>query len=140
MNGGDARSACTWNTRQITSHRATNSNSAAIGCAISAATRDQARIGLLMLRRGIWEGRRLLPEAWIAELLAPCALNQSYGLLWWLNTGRRRYPSATAASFTATGAGGNITWVDPEHDLVAVMRWMDPASVDGFMRLVSADL
>ena len=26
---------------------------------------DQARIGLLMLRRGEWEGRRLLPERWI---------------------------------------------------------------------------
>jgi CubicO group peptidase (beta-lactamase class C family) len=97
---------------------------------------DQARIGLLMLRRGMWEGRRLLSEAWIAESLTPCVLNPNYGLLWWLNTARTRYPSATAASFTATGAGGNITWVDPTNDLVAVMRWMDPASVDGFMRLM----
>jgi CubicO group peptidase (beta-lactamase class C family) len=99
---------------------------------------DQARIGKLMLQRGVWEGRRLLPESWIAESVTPCALNPSYGLLWWLNTGRRRYPSATPESFTATGAGGNITWVDPVNDLVAVMRWMDPASVDGFMRIVLA--
>ena len=28
---------------------------------------DQARIGLLMLRRGEWNGRRILPESWIAE-------------------------------------------------------------------------
>jgi CubicO group peptidase (beta-lactamase class C family) len=98
---------------------------------------DQARVGLLMLRRGVWEGQRLLPESWIEESLRPCALNPSYGLLWWLNTGRTRYPSASAASFFATGAGGNITWVDPEHDLVAVMRWIDPASVDGFIRLVT---
>jgi hypothetical protein len=27
--------------------------------------------------------------------------------------------------------------VDPENDLVVVMRWMDPASVDGFIRLVT---
>jgi CubicO group peptidase (beta-lactamase class C family) len=97
---------------------------------------DQARIGSLMLHRGAWQGRHLLPESWIAASLAPCALNPNYGLLWWLNTGRRRYPSATATSFFASGAGGNITWVDPEHDLVAVMRWMNPASVDGFIRLV----
>lgn len=97
---------------------------------------DQARIGLLMLHRGVWDDRRLLPEGWIEESLQPCARNPSYGLLWWLNTGRARYPSASEASFFATGAGGNITWIDPDHDLVAVMRWMDPAVVDGFIRRV----
>jgi len=101
---------------------------------------DQARIGLLMLRRGVWEGRRLLPERWIEESLTPCALNPNYGLLWWLNTGQTRYPSASAASFFASGAGGNITWVDPTSDVVAVMRWMDPPSVDGFIRLVMGAL
>ena len=106
------------------------------GGGIAIHAEDQARIGLLMLRRGVWDGRRLLPESWIAESLTPCALNPNYGLLWWLNTGRTRYPSATEASFFATGAGGNITWVDPANDLVAVMRWIDPASVDGFIRLV----
>ena len=72
------------------------------------------------------------------ESLTPCPLNASYGLLWWLNTGRKRYANATATSFFASGAGGNITWIDPQHELVAVMRWMDPASVDGFIRLVMA--
>jgi CubicO group peptidase (beta-lactamase class C family) len=101
-------------------------------------TEDQARIGLLMLRRGRWNGHPVLPEAWIAESLAPCALNPNYGLLWWLNTGRTRYPSAPAAGFWASGAGGNLTWVDPEHDLVIVLRWADPASTDQFLRLVMA--
>jgi CubicO group peptidase (beta-lactamase class C family) len=90
-----------------------------------------------MLRRGAWEGRRLLSEAWVAESLVPCALNPNYGLLWWLNAGGR-YPSATASSFFASGAGGNIIWIDPANDLVAVMRWMDPAAVDGFIRIVTA--
>jgi hypothetical protein len=54
----------------------------------------------------VWEGRRLLPERWIEESLTPCALNLNYGLLWWLNTGQTRYPSASAASFFASGAGG----------------------------------
>src|SRR4029077_12250727 len=94
---------------------------------------DQARIGLLMLHRGVWQGRRLLPESWIDESLKPCALHANYGLLWWLNTGRTRYPRATERSFFASGAGGNITWIDPSNDQVAVMRWMDPASVDGFI-------
>jgi CubicO group peptidase (beta-lactamase class C family) len=106
------------------------------GGGVAIHTEDQARIGLLMLHRGVWEGRRLLPKSWIEEWLLPCTLNPNYGLLWWLNTGRTRYPSASEASFFATGAGGNTTWVDPEYDLVAVMRWIDPAAVDGFIRRV----
>jgi CubicO group peptidase (beta-lactamase class C family) len=106
------------------------------GGGIAIHAEDQARIGMLMLRRGVWEGRRLLPEQWIAESVTPCALNPNYGLMWWLNTRRTRYPSASERSFYASGAGGNITWVDPDNDLVAVMRWMDPASVDGFIARV----
>jgi CubicO group peptidase (beta-lactamase class C family) len=107
------------------------------GGGIAIHAEDQARIGTLMLQRGQWQGHRLLSERWIAELLSPCALNANYGLLWWLNTGRNRYANATETSFFASGAGGNITWVDPENELVAVMRWMDPTSVNGFIRLVT---
>jgi CubicO group peptidase (beta-lactamase class C family) len=110
------------------------------GGGIAIHAEDQARIGRLMLRRGAWEGHRLLPERWIEESLAPCALNPSYGLMWWLNTGRKRYASATEQSFFASGAGGNITWVDPVHELVAVMRWMEPSAVDGLIRLVASGL
>jgi len=101
---------------------------------------DQARIGLLMARRGEWGGRRVLPEAWVAESLVPCALNPNYGLMWWLNTGRTRYPSAPASGFWASGAGGNMTWVDPEHDVVVALRWTDPGSVDRFLDLLLAAL
>ena len=97
---------------------------------------DQARVGLLMLRRGEWNGKRILPESWIAESLTPCTLNPNYGLLWWLNTGRGRYNSAPDGSFFAYGAGGNLTWVLPDHQLVAVMRWLDPTAVDTFTRLI----
>ncbi|HXT80725.1 MAG TPA: serine hydrolase [Acetobacteraceae bacterium] len=97
---------------------------------------DQARIGLLMLRRGEWNGRRILPERWIEESLVPCAQNPSYGLLWWLNTARRRYASAPEDSFFASGAGGNVTWICPSQDLVAVLRWTDPAAIDTFIRLI----
>jgi CubicO group peptidase (beta-lactamase class C family) len=101
---------------------------------------DQARIGLLMLRRGNWGGRQLVPEAWVGESTTPCACNPQYGFMWWLNTGRQRYPEASESSFFAFGAGGNVTWVDPAHDLVAVMRWMDPDAIGAFMGLVTAAL
>ena len=97
---------------------------------------DQARLGLLMLRRGDWNGKRVLPESWIAESLRPCAIKPIYGMLWWLNTGFGRYKSAPEGSFFASGAGGNLTWIDPDHDLVAVMRWLDPTAIDTFIRLI----
>ena len=98
--------------------------------------RDQARIGLLMQRGGMWGDQRILSADWIARCRVPCALNSVYGYLWWLNTARARYPSASASSYYAVGAGGNLTWVDPEYDLVAVLRWTDPAAADRFMGLV----
>jgi len=102
--------------------------------------RDQARIGLTLLRRGMWGPRRILSEAWIEQMLEPCPLNRQYGYLWWLNTGCGLYPSAPAASYYARGAGGNLTWIDPEDDIVAVLRWTDPAAMDGFMKRTMAAL
>jgi CubicO group peptidase (beta-lactamase class C family) len=101
---------------------------------------DQARIGTLMLQHGAWDGRQVLPEAWIVESLTPCALNPSYGFLWWLNTKRARYPHATEVSFCAVGAGGNLIWVEPRNAIVAVARWLDPTKTDAFMECVMATL
>jgi len=102
--------------------------------------RDQARIGLLLLRGGVWHGNRILSERWVAMLRQPCHLYPQYGLLFWLNTDRALYPSASAASYCMTGAGGNMTWIDPDNDIVAVMRWIDPATRDGFMHRVMSAL
>ena len=101
---------------------------------------DQARIGLLLLRGGEWHGRRILPAEWIARMREPCLLFPRYGALWWLNTGRALYPSASEASYFASGAGGNLTWIDPDNDIVAVMRWIAPAARDGFIARVMAAL
>ncbi|HEX3178342.1 MAG TPA: serine hydrolase [Methylomirabilota bacterium] len=101
-------------------------------------TRDHARFGLLYARDGRWDDRRLLPEGWVDECRRPCALNPEYGLLWWLNTDRRQFPSASERCFAARGAGSNLIWIDPDHDLVAVVRYIDKTSVDGFIARVLA--
>jgi CubicO group peptidase (beta-lactamase class C family) len=101
---------------------------------------DQARVGLLMLARGQWRGRRLLSERWIERATAPCPINPAYGYFWWLNTNRGRYASASAESYFAIGAGGNTTWIDPQSGIVAVMRWLDPAATEPFVTRVMAAL
>ncbi len=99
---------------------------------------DQARIGLMMLHQGLWGGQRILPASWVAESVTPCALNPRYGLFWWLNSDGSYQPSAPRDSFFAIGAGGNVTWIDPAHDLVAVLRWVDMTKLDAWIGLVLA--
>ena len=89
-----------------------------------------------MHKNGARSGRRLLDARWCDEVHRPSAVNPQYGLLWWLNTGRRQMPSAPESSYAARGSGSNLIWIDPEHDLIAVVRWIDKASVDGFVKLV----
>jgi len=100
-------------------------------------SRDHARFGLLVLRRGRWGDRQLVPSWWIDEVRKPCALNPQYGLLWWLNTGGAQVAAAPESCHAARGAGSNVIWIDPEHDLVVVARWIDKASLEGFIRLVT---
>ncbi len=99
---------------------------------------DHARFGLLIQRRGDWGGRRIVSADWIDLLHRPIDIYPVYGLLWWLNTGRRYYPSAPESSFFALGAGTNLIWIDPELDLVGVVRWIDQNTIDGFLGLAAA--
>jgi CubicO group peptidase (beta-lactamase class C family) len=103
-------------------------------------TRDHARFGLLVLRGGGWGGRALVPRSFVETLRTPCPVNPDYGLLWWLNTGRRQFSAAPESCFAARGAGSNVIFLDPEHDLVAVVRWIDKASVDGLVSLLQASV
>jgi CubicO group peptidase (beta-lactamase class C family) len=103
-------------------------------------TRDHARFGLLVHRGGLWGGRQIVPRSWIDEMRRPCPINPEYGLLWWLNTGRRQLPGAPESSYAARGAGSNVIWIDPEHDLVTVVRWIDKPHVAGFAERVVASV
>jgi CubicO group peptidase (beta-lactamase class C family) len=94
---------------------------------------DQALVGRLAAQDGVWEGKRLLPEGWIAQCTAPCPLNPQYGFLFWLNTGRTKWPAASERAFGFSGAGGNLTFVEPGEALVAVARWLAPAAQAEFV-------
>jgi len=101
--------------------------------------RDHARLGLLMARGGRWGERQVLPESWVRETFSPSPTNPGYGYLWWLNASAARRPAASPSSVFAVGAGNHMIWIDPDHDLVAVLRWIDGAAVAGFMaRLMAA--
>ena len=96
---------------------------------------DQEKVGRLVLQRGDWAGKQLVPAQWLEWSLAPCPLNASYGFLWWLN-GAGRHPLAPRSSVFAQGAGGNYTWIWPEGEVVAVARWIHPDALGRFCQMV----
>jgi CubicO group peptidase (beta-lactamase class C family) len=91
--------------------------------------RDLAKIGQLVLNRGLWHGRRIVPAAWIKEMTAPqippwWLLNgeagaQSYGYLWW--RGRSWVRDRPFEWIGGLGWGGQRLYVVPRLDMVVVV-------------------
>ncbi len=107
------------------------------GIVISA--RDLALMGLLVAGGGRWNGTQVLPAGWTDELVKPSPVAPFYGLMWWLNTDRRQFAAASERSYFALGWGSHIVWIDPDHDLVTVLRWIDRKKAPGFVeRLLGA--
>jgi CubicO group peptidase (beta-lactamase class C family) len=97
---------------------------------------DMARFGYLFLRNGRWGDREIVPAKWIQMARTPGRANPDYGFCnWFLNVRRTSLPSAPESSVTFRGNGQNIVYVDWDHDIVAVVRWIGTdAQVDEFIR------
>jgi CubicO group peptidase (beta-lactamase class C family) len=101
---------------------------------------DMARFGYLFLRQGRWKDRQIVSEKWIAMARTP-GVNREYGFMnWFLNTDRKPLPAAPATAVTFRGNGQNIIYIDWEHDLVAVFRWIstDEALREAVAKLVGS--
>jgi CubicO group peptidase (beta-lactamase class C family) len=102
---------------------------------------DMGRLGLLTLRKGNWNGKQILSEDWIRKATTPTVANTGYGFMnYFLNTDRKLYPSAPATAYAHIGNGTNAIYVDQENDLVAVVRWIEDKSMDGFLQRLLAAL
>lgn len=79
--------------------------------------RDFMKIGQVMLDGGIWNGRRVLSESWVAASIAQQVLidDRGYGYQWWL--AEYPYQDGTVKAFYAAGNGGQIVMGVPELDL-----------------------
>lgn len=105
---------------------------------VDATARDFARLGLLYLRDGVWDGRRILPEGWVDYARTPTPHSEllSYGAHWW------RVPGSLGI-FQAQGYNGQRTTLVPALDLIVVRLGVTPAdkaeALQEFMkRLVDA--
>ncbi|MBA4850126.1 serine hydrolase [Emticicia sp. BO119] len=98
---------------------------------------DMARFGLLTLNRGKWKEEQILSEDWIRKALTPTSSEPTYGYMnWFLNTDKKLFPSANVSAFCHIGNGTNMVFVDPDHDLVIVSRWINNNNTDGLVKKV----
>lgn len=83
--------------------------------------RDLAKIGYLYQHDGVWEGKRLLPEGWVAASTKPRVDPEwqgfRYGYHWWLVPYGNGEPDY---AYTCLGFGGQRLIVVPEFDVIAV--------------------
>ena len=99
-------------------------------------TRDLARVGLLMLRKGKWKGDQIIPKDWVKEMItqrtshqeaqrnAPIlkedGLDLGYGYMWWLVEKVKDYRLKNA--YSAQGAMGQNITIYPEIDVVLAFK------------------
>ena len=110
--------------------------------------RDLARIGLMMLKGGVWGDRRVVPAQWIERSTSPMVdvdEIRQYGYQWYLgkfaftvSTGPRWDRSRLERFWSAIGNGGQRLFVFPRVDLVVAItagnydtsdQWLPPTRV-----------
>lgn len=85
--------------------------------------RDYAKLGQLYLQEGAWQGRQIVPKAWIRDSLTPDAPHLlaeahpeypvSYGYQWWIPVGEE-------GEFSAIGVYNQFIFVNPTRRTVIV--------------------
>lgn len=86
------------------------------GCCLAATARDFAKFGRLYLNKGLWDERRVVPEAWVTESTRIDTSGGSawnYQRLWWLVAQNR-------PDFMATGHLGQFLYIDPSAGVIIV--------------------
>ncbi len=105
-------------------------------CCILSRPVDWLALGQLMLNRGKWQGRQIIPASWVDDMLTPAQTNPGYGYQTWLGNGSLWHignhpgpdvytwwgsePYVAEDIFTFLGHGYQNVWVIPSQDLVIV--------------------
>ena len=93
--------------------------------------RDLARLGILYLNDGVWNGRRILPEGWSEYVATPAPAqppraetrpSHGYGAQFWLYQG---YPGVPEGTYAALGNRGQFIIIVPAEGVVIVRRGYD---------------
>lgn len=91
---------------------------------------DMAKIGVLCLNNGKYDGRQIVSSAWIEEMTRAKTVEgkhfrgMAYGYLWWIVDRNKKI-------YAAIGNSGNVIYVNPKKNLVvAVASYFKPTIFD----------
>ena len=105
-----------------------------------------ARIGLLFLNDGAWNGEQILPRSWVEQATSvqvPADLpigetdraqvegNGRYGFNWWVRGNVDDMPDTPAGTYYMSGLHNNMCFVIPEWEMVIVRRGEDGNPPEG---------
>ncbi len=109
------------------------------GGGVFISTIDHARFGYLFLNDGNWNGQQLISKDWVKAVQQPSEAMESYGYMWWLNRGPRKWEGVDDETiYYAAGFGGNFIVVDKTNNMVVVTRWLEPNKIAQMMQKVQA--
>jgi CubicO group peptidase (beta-lactamase class C family) len=106
-------------------------------CCLNATLRDYGRFGLLILNRGRWDGKQIVPERWIEQATIPQSPQVQcghlypgyplgYGYQWWA------FPDH---SFSAEGIGFQFIYLNPAAGMVIVKTSAFPTTWNNELEL-----
>ncbi|MCK4765715.1 MAG: serine hydrolase [Candidatus Aminicenantes bacterium] len=80
--------------------------------------RDMARIGYLLLKKGAWQGKQIIPESWLRDSTKAYIKSDfapyHYGYQWYIDKG------SPVFNYSSQGLGGQAIFVIPDRDMVVV--------------------
>ncbi len=88
------------------------------GFGLSIKTEDIARFGQLYLQRGAWQGRQLVPEAWVAAASAKQVSNEMNTEIDWQQGYGYQFWRCRHGAYRGDGAFGQFCVILPEQDAV----------------------
>ena len=100
------------------------------GYGLCLSAEDMAKIGLLCLNKGVFDGKQIVSSGWIEEMTKPRTVESEhfrgmdYGYLWWIINREK-------GIYAAIGNSGNVIYVNPAKDIViAVSSYFKPTIFD----------
>ena len=91
---------------------------------------DMAKIGLLCINKGNYNGKEIISLKWIEEMTKPRVVESKYfrgmeyGYLWWIIDNKKNI-------YSAIGNSGNVIYINPEKNIVvSVASYFKPTVFD----------
>ena len=100
------------------------------GYGLCMSAEDMAKIGLLCLNHGMYDGKQIISSEWLEEMIQPRTVEgnyfrgMEYGYLWWIIDHDKPI-------YAAIGNSGNVIYIHPEKNIViTVASYFKPTIFD----------